>query len=449
MRWKIYLWTLAVVLVIVAAGMRLHAEGAIIPGDEAYYDFLRAEDISDGDINGLTEYSSQDIPFILNLYDVLLSPVADDFSLHTFMFLGPMLALLGALLTYYIYRKTGLDERLSLLSTLVFILSPMFIFMVFEPTRHVFAYVYVLLCIVSFLRFRFLSIPLFVLLPFVGIFHTLAAALALFVLERNSRSNMVLFFILGSVSILYYLPLYLGHGMIDISSVYSDTLLHLFSDMGGDMGLGIFSILLGIIGLSLSWKHKKTLSLHYTALSIILLLSLFRPYMAIYLNMAVSILVSVAIIGLWERRWRHLQIKNITLILVFCGLLFSVVAYMDLNSKKEPDQAIKESLNYLGYQEPGIVLSHHSYSNWITYFSGNRAFASPYAETNRSIWYTRNIETARAFLDKNDISYIYIHPDMKDGLIWDEDDEGLQFLLSNNETFDKLSEDIWMVKDES
>jgi len=47
------------------------------------------------------------------------------------------------------------------------------------------------------------------------------------------------------------------------------------------------------------------------------------------------------------------------------------------------------------------------------------------------------------------IRYIWITPEMRSGLVWNKDDEGLLFLLKNSETFKKVYStygyEIWEV----
>jgi len=101
----------------------------------------------------------------------------------------------------------------------------------------------------------------------------------------------------------------------------------------------------------------------------------------------------------------------------------------------------------------------HSYGHWIEFTServvlldGSPAYVKD-LETryNDSLWLfsSKDLETTRNLLFKYDIDYIFIDNVMKEGLVWLEQDEGLLFLLRNNETFknvyNQTGVEIWQV----
>jgi uncharacterized membrane protein len=69
-------------------------------------------------------------------------------------------------------------------------------------------------------------------------------------------------------------------------------------------------------------------------------------------------------------------------------------------------------------------------------------------DSNRTL-YSRNLEETKATLDKYDVKYIWITPQMKQGEVWVREEQGLLFLFRNDETFKKVySEDgydVWKV----
>ena len=50
---------------------------------------------------------------------------------------------------------------------------------------------------------------------------------------------------------------------------------------------------------------------------------------------------------------------------------------------------------------------------------------------------SRNLKDTEALLNKYNIRYIFITQDMKEGLVWTDNNQGLLFLLKNGETFKK------------
>ena len=66
-----------------------------------------------------------------------------------------------------------------------------------------------------------------------------------------------------------------------------------------------------------------------------------------------------------------------------------------------------------------------------------------------SIFQSRDLFQTLSLLRKYSIDYIWITPEMKAGLVWNREGEGLLFLFENSETFKKVySEEgyeIWKV----
>ena len=90
---------------------------------------------------------------------------------------------------------------------------------------------------------------------------------------------------------------------------------------------------------------------------------------------------------------------------------------------------------------------------WIEYYSGHEPFITNediegYNATSR-LFSTRNLVTAKDLLEKNQISYIFITDEMRDGLVWKRENEGLLFLLGNEEEFknvyNRSGYEIWKV----
>ena len=136
------------------------------------------------------------------------------------------------------------------------------------------------------------------------------------------------------------------------------------------------------------------------------------------------------------------------MITILSGLVFSLVSFVD--RPDEPTDEQVESLRWLSAQEEGKVLSHYEKGLWIEHFSkkpvlmddyfyDNNADARKYKEIADSIFYSRNLEETRGYLRENNISYIWIDEEMRDGQVWDKEEEGLLFLLRNNETFKKAT----------
>ena len=66
------------------------------------------------------------------------------------------------------------------------------------------------------------------------------------------------------------------------------------------------------------------------------------------------------------------------------------------------------------------------------------------------MFYTRDFEIAKSVIEKYNIKYVYITPDMKNGLVWNEPEEGLLFVLEfsgNNfkKVYNNNEVEVWRV----
>ncbi|VVB81872.1 Uncharacterised protein [uncultured archaeon] len=94
--------------------------------------------------------------------------------------------------------------------------------------------------------------------------------------------------------------------------------------------------------------------------------------------------------------------------------------------------------------QPGVVLSHENYGFWIE-SAGHKAILDPidtYEDDREydtaNIFSSVEIEKAEVLLKKYNITQVIITPEMVHGLIWEREEEGLDFLVKNSETFKKM-----------
>ena len=70
---------------------------------------------------------------------------------------------------------------------------------------------------------------------------------------------------------------------------------------------------------------------------------------------------------------------------------------------------------------------------------------------SQEIFTSRNLEKTKNILGGYNLSYIYITPEMKQGLVWNYEEDGLLFVLKfSPESFEKIYDkdgiEIWKVK---
>lgn len=449
MRFKLELWQVIVLALIVtgsALGLRIALVGVMPVGFEPYSHALASA--TDG---------------IPNIYESVISyeslyPYVLEFSL----LLSAALALSGAVFLYIFLRRAGMDEDVVGLASMIFLMSPVYLSLVLIPSPRTFGFF--MLSLALFLStFRnplatVFSVGLILLVPFLGIEYALVAVAVVLVYSlMDARIRRVMVPLIAGVSIvslIFYGYHYLLFGSFGDFYITGESLIQRYlSDFGGRLGFSTFAIFMGAIGLKFIWRRKKTLWPFYLATAILIVLQYYMPDLAVYSTASLSVLSAYSIHILTRRDWRLKQIKDISMLLIVCGFLFSFVLYMNLAVNGLPDNEMRRSLEVLAGQEEGIVLSHYSYGQWIRFFSGKEPFMTNEGyeghDVSSEIFQTRSIVKATELLNETGIEYIYITQEMKDGLVWEKENEGLLFLFRNREvftnTYNRSGYQIWEV----
>ena len=93
-------------------------------------------------------------------------------------------------------------------------------------------------------------------------------------------------------------------------AVQSNVITELVSDLGGDIGQGIFNLLLGLLGLFVVWRIKKQL-VGYICLILLFLFSFYDTNVNIYLSFIAAIFAGYGFISLIDMKWKLDLIKKI------------------------------------------------------------------------------------------------------------------------------------------
>tara|TARA_Y100000310_G_C20520416_1_gene733373 strand:+ start:210 stop:986 length:777 start_codon:yes stop_codon:yes gene_type:complete len=218
----------------------------------------------------------------------------------------------------------------------------------------------------------------------------------------------------------------------------------LFFDFGGTFGLSIFLLFLAFFGLVGLWQ-KKYRNLNYYLLFIlsIFFLILNIKYL-IYFNLILCVLGAFGLRYIYKLKWNSFLIRNLTIVLLIGGIIFSGVSFLTENSKLDPDEELYESLMFLKNRASprNVILSHEKYGSYINSIPSRKNFIDfNYAHAPRldlrlfyldKIFYSRDLTNTLKGFREFKITLILITPEMKNGLVWNTDNEGLLYLLKNN-----------------
>jgi hypothetical protein len=390
-----------------------------------------------------------------------------------------LLGILSAVIFYFILKDFNVNLEERAIMAFIFIFSPSFIYLSSFPNKFSIPVFFTLLgTYFLFKKNIFLSILCFFSFSFAitfGIFNSvliISIVIAYITNEainlkklksKNISSNLskaAVFLLLFFIISLICFPLYLKPKTYLLQKEIIIT--QIVSDLGSLNGLGIFSLILGLVGFSMIWKKRKELPLLFLPFLMMILFIFYETNIVVYLSFLISIFAGKAFFEIIKMDWESKTIKHLTLILIICGILFSTISYVNRISKMNPNEEVAESLDWLKHysMQDEIVLSHYSRGFWIKYFADTQVLtdrnfeyftdAEKILNNSNEIFYSRNLETTKELLREHKINYIWIDSEMKQGLVWQKQDEGLLFLFRNNETFKNIYNnqgvEIWEVK---
>lgn len=449
--------------------IRLVSYDGLLPGGDAYYHLRMAESIRDN--FRIPEYD----PLVDRIYNY--NPYHFILALSSFVFgfglaskiIPFILGILSVTFFYLVLKNLGLDEVRTFFVCLILILSPIFIY-TFSSSSHFAIIIFLnILGFYFFIKkqriFTFLAIFTFATIPFFNFFNALVTWILLFTYTVSARINKKKFYFVSfgitTRTIIYHLYIFYKFGLPQKPSFIPTMVIHnSVSDLGAVIGFSFFTILLALVGLVVTWKKRRELYYIYI-LALLLLISsfYFGGYSNIYLNFILVILAGYGFFFLMDRKWQIKIIKNTSLLIIICGIVFSMVSYITRFSNMQPDPVEIKSLEWLKHnsKESDVVLSHYSNGFWIEYFANRPVILDEYFDyinnleqryaDSGKIFYSRSLKTTTKLLDENDIRYIWINRPMKEGLVWSESNQGLLFLFSNEETFKRVYSDsgieIW------
>ncbi len=331
-----------------------------------------------------------------------------------------VLGILSILLFYGILRKAKFNYGIILLSTLILISSPSFIYLFGTLNTYSFTSLLFLLALYLFLEKKeIFGIMMLYLIPFFGPVPTLLGLLLLLIYSLKIKRFRLFLVMLPSLAMIYFLP-------TSIPPVYNNIII---SDFGGSYGLGLFIALLSLFGLKYLWEKKYRYTPIYLVILSLCFFSIFEVRTLAYLNFLLAWLAALGLIDISKKEWKSALIKQLSMLIMIYGLIFSGLSYINFLSQDLPNQDVLDMIEHLKTIPDGRVFSHASREPWIEY-SGKKFV------TDENLFYTTNIDKSLAIIESKKIKYLWIDEEMKTK-IWGDEEKGLLFLLEYSKNFKK------------
>ncbi|MFH0798229.1 MAG: hypothetical protein V1906_02340 [Candidatus Woesearchaeota archaeon] len=440
--------------------LRPHSASYI--GEDSYFNIRMAESMSPYDslsYGGRVSAYNLGLPMMLSLSPLLLARFLP-FMLGLLSFI-----LFGLLLDYFEVKERNLG-------LLLLAVSPPFIYMFSTLNSYFVAVFLALLGFFLFSRksriFVALAMLVFSIMPFFNLMMALICSVlviffGLFKLKMKKRYAFTIFILIIIVSFAYYgYMAYAAGEPINLffktgAQGFNATLMSMFSELGGKFGLAIFGVILFVFGLVYSWDRKyKELSVFFSIMFLIIL-AFFRIEPIILLNFMVCLFAAKGFAYLCNKEWGSSGLKQFTILVLVCGLIFSSLSFVKEAVREEPSDGIIQGLDFLSRLNPGTVFSVPERGKWINYagmpnvMDTNYIFAPQlkkrWADT-QLLLNTRDLKVASEIFERYGIRYIWIDSGFK-GKIWSYDEDGLLFIMKYNPDIERIYNqggvEIWEV----
>ncbi len=464
MKWLAELGTLLLVLIIIGSIMivphLLRNDEQHLIGTNAYYylriahdPFMKHDELSYGG----REHVFQPYPLALFLTGTLFHGDLERAS-ETVPFVIGILILIAL---YCILRKHHFNRIYSGIILTLLGISPPFLHMSTISNTYSLPLLLVLCAYLAFLFQKyFFAIFLTLFIPLFGIIHTLIAVFLLLIYGIATKRYMILpmvsLLVIGCIPFIFYgiptlAPLARNQGFFSL----------LLSGSGGILSVSIFFITLAVIGLRAFWKEKYQHLPFYLLFIGLFLFSLYDPKIILYLNIPFIILAMNGLHFLAISPWHSRIFQYLIIGTLAAGLIFSTVIYVNNVSHSEPSLELFKSLETLKEESrtAAVVASHPDNGFYISTIAGKKnvmdeayLFAPNVHERwsdLQTLFSTKNIDEAEQIIKKYDIKYVYIDRAMKEGQVWNANDEGLLFLLDASNKFQNIyssnDAEIWQV----
>ncbi len=377
-----------------------------------------------------------------------------------------ILGILSFILFYLIINKVKPD--LTIISSLLLIFSPAFLYLFSTATKYSAAVFFILLGFyfmtkdknnygyVSFFISGFFSIISLLFIVFIFLFYSLK--------KEDFRYFYTLFFGFIVIFLIQFynlikfgIPqLIFGFEAFNFEKFFS---FIIFGD-SGRYGFGFFMFFLALIGIYFYYRERFRFLFVYFALFLVLLVSFYLNFLMAYLAFPLAFFGAIGIGSFLKEQSKSDLFKFLTLLVIICGLLFSLIVFYDGVSRFEPSKGYFEGINYLKNQNGDFtVLTDYKNGDFIAY-AGKKTFIDSdflYApdpsfanKILNELYSTKDINATVELLHNYKIKEILIDENMKKD-IFNNEEKGLLFLLKYSpgvfeKVFNNTEVEVWELK---
>jgi len=412
-------------------------------GYESYYHHRLGKDILQHGFSAMDAFVPERTAFFTPFHVIL---AGFQFLIGNMsMYLSLIFGIANTVILYYLLTRLGFQQTTRTIILLLYVSSPLFLWSSWFLTPSSAVLFFQLLGIWFFItkgNKKWLAVLFYSLASLFGVVHLLINSFFVLYWFLSKKENKNVFFSIitvnGALFLFYYLPRILfSYGGTNFPQQF---LVEFLTDFGGITGFSIFLIILAFFGLVRLRKQRKLL-FYLIGVLLIFMHSYVSSLSRIYTNLLFCIFGGMALHDFMTRKWYFNGIRNLFLLLVIFGLLFSSLSFISIAVSYQPSTNMHEGFSWLNLlEEDALIFSHYSNGFWIQDLGERRAYldAHPLSYPSfglkidhmEAIMHSYDLKKTREMLQNQGITHIL--------LIEGEEAPGLQFLLENNETFKKV-----------
>lgn len=428
----------------------LNSESGMMLNEESHYFVRMISQYRFTDVYFVDALLDRDINFSFYFYLLGKSSLPMSFIIYI---LPVLLGVICVWLFDFLLGSMGFNDKHSLFFVLVFLVSsPLFIF-IFSTVNPVSLYlVFFLVGLILFVKRSYWS--LFFSL-FLGLFDFLLMIFFLgflVVYTYWKHNNWRLFFsnfLSGIIGVLI-LVFWFGFDFSLILGLFNSSVENILVSFGGVGGFSSILIVLCVLGMFIAWKRSFEHFLFYVFVFFLFICSIYFDYLRIIFVLVACFYSGIAVSGLIVKKWSVPNLKEVTLLLVFCSIIFASIIFLRAemsfsNSEYGDAFAFLGMLDskkvIFGSERDGFMIQ--NLGNKRTFWDARSFLYEDYSEKiiiANKLYYSRNLKEVETLLVNNNVEYIFVNKEMFNGRIWNSRDEGALFLYRNSNKFSKVFE---------
>jgi hypothetical protein len=421
--------------------IRTFNDNPFVYGEETYLNYRLIDSINN---QGFPQaHPGSALSYNFNLFHYVMAGLSWFFDVNL---VGEWLPFVLGVLTFFFLIKSismHVSKNKTFFMGLAILVSPVYIYVFTSFTKYSFLMFLASLSLYLVVKGeRMVGVVLLSLTLLVDFASSIVLLILLLLYLVHTKKNLrPVLYALASYVVVFVFSFFVLNFRIPRLLRAEHALPHLITDLGALIGYTAFLLILAAIGFIVAWKRKTDAILVNLLIIVLFFTSVYYPDLKVVSNFVFMVYAGHALTYLVERKWAISTIKTVTLLLVFCTLLYSASSYINRVSQLEPDPVLVQALDGIAKQSAeGSVLSSPENGFFIEFFAKRRAVVTSNTlnatllNEARTMLMSRQLEPIQDLLDKHNVRYVFISPRMKTAL-WQGPEDGIQFLLKNSESF--------------